>query len=168
MLFSKIVAGFEVLTLLTMKSTVCLPFVACWFLAFLSLHLWRLMCSSEMSLDFYWTIQRYIPEGSIQRLLWEKHEYILWGKCRVILMLNGGWYTFLPVWFEELMTFTSTASCGWELLCYFASGNLTAATDIVVLEMHHINHILTVDSCPLPRKIAMLPGVKTKFLQGTV
>ncbi|XP_023720741.1 dual specificity protein phosphatase MPK-4 isoform X1 [Cryptotermes secundus] len=46
-------------------------------------------------------------------------------------------------------------------------GNLTAATDNDVLELHHINHILTVDSCPLPRKITMLPGVKTKFLQVT-
>lgn len=46
-------------------------------------------------------------------------------------------------------------------------GNLTAATDVVVLELHHINHILTVDSCPLPRKITMLPGIKTKFLQVT-
>ncbi|GFG38883.1 hypothetical protein Cfor_02190 [Coptotermes formosanus] len=46
-------------------------------------------------------------------------------------------------------------------------GNLTAATDVVVLELHRINHILTVDSCPLPRKITMLPGIKTKFLQVT-
>jgi dual specificity phosphatase 12 len=53
------------------------------------------------------------------------------------------------------------------LLLFFAAGNLTAATDIVILELHHIDHILTVDSCPLPRKITMLPGVKTEFLQGT-
>ncbi|XP_069696399.1 dual specificity protein phosphatase MPK-4 [Periplaneta americana] len=46
-------------------------------------------------------------------------------------------------------------------------GNLTAATDVEVLEKNRINHILTVDSCPLPRKITMLPGVKTKFLQVT-
>ncbi|XP_067009394.2 dual specificity protein phosphatase MPK-4 [Anabrus simplex] len=46
-------------------------------------------------------------------------------------------------------------------------GNLTAATDVETLSRLHINHILTVDSCPLPRKITMLPGVKTKFIQVT-
>ncbi|XP_021937206.1 dual specificity protein phosphatase MPK-4-like isoform X2 [Zootermopsis nevadensis] len=46
-------------------------------------------------------------------------------------------------------------------------GNLTAATNVEELQLHHINHILTVDSCPLPRKITMLPGVKVKFLQVT-
>jgi dual specificity phosphatase 12 len=46
-------------------------------------------------------------------------------------------------------------------------GNLTAAADVNVLELHHINHILTVDSCPLPRKITVLPGVKTEFVQVT-
>jgi len=50
--------------------------------------------------------------------------------------------------------------------CSVVTGNVTAATDVVMLELHHINHILTVDSCPLPRKIIMLPGIKTKFLQG--
>ncbi|KAK7792218.1 hypothetical protein R5R35_007476 [Gryllus longicercus] len=46
-------------------------------------------------------------------------------------------------------------------------GNLTAATDVEVLSKHKINHILTIDSCPLPTKIIMLPGVKTKFIQVT-
>lgn len=46
-------------------------------------------------------------------------------------------------------------------------GNLTAATDLEVLEKHKINHILTVDSCPLPKNIVMGPGIKTKFIQVT-
>jgi hypothetical protein len=46
------------------------------------------------------------------------------------------------------------------------SGNLTAATDKNVLEMHKINRILTVDSCPLPQSVSNLPGIKTLFIQG--
>nr|CAD7581241.1 unnamed protein product [Timema californicum] len=47
-------------------------------------------------------------------------------------------------------------------------GNVTAATDDAALEQRRIDHILTVDSCPLPRKIAMQRGIKTLFIQGTV
>ncbi|XP_071454474.1 dual specificity protein phosphatase MPK-4 [Hetaerina americana] len=46
-------------------------------------------------------------------------------------------------------------------------GNLTAATDVDALASHKITHILTVDSCPLPRKITELPGIVTKFIQVT-
>nr|CAD7433720.1 unnamed protein product [Timema monikensis] len=46
-------------------------------------------------------------------------------------------------------------------------GNVTAATDDVALEQRRINHILTVDSCPLPRKIVMQQGIKTLFIQVT-
>ncbi|CAG2057949.1 unnamed protein product [Timema podura] len=46
-------------------------------------------------------------------------------------------------------------------------GNITAATDDVALEQRRINHILTVDSCPLPRKMVMQQGIKTLFIQVT-
>lgn len=46
------------------------------------------------------------------------------------------------------------------------SGNLTAATDVEILESKKINHILTLDSCPLPRKITELNSMKTMFIQG--
>ncbi|KAG8228207.1 hypothetical protein J437_LFUL004332 [Ladona fulva] len=46
-------------------------------------------------------------------------------------------------------------------------GNLTAATDLDNLESRKITHILTVDSCPLPRKITELSGITTKFIQVT-
>lgn len=47
-------------------------------------------------------------------------------------------------------------------------GNLTAATDIDWLKQTGISHILTIDSCPLPRKIQdALPNVKLKFIQIT-
>ncbi|XP_046403598.1 dual specificity protein phosphatase MPK-4 [Ischnura elegans] len=46
-------------------------------------------------------------------------------------------------------------------------GNLTAATDVDALVSNKITHILTVDSCPLPRKITELPGMVTKFIQVT-
>lgn len=45
-------------------------------------------------------------------------------------------------------------------------GNLTAATDIDWLKHAKISHILTVDSCPLPRKIQdALPNIKLKYMQ---
>ncbi|XP_063235066.1 dual specificity protein phosphatase MPK-4, partial [Bacillus rossius redtenbacheri] len=46
-------------------------------------------------------------------------------------------------------------------------GNLTAATNVEVLQSHRIDHIVTVDSCPLPKKITMLPGVNTMYIQVT-
>ncbi|XP_032666703.1 dual specificity protein phosphatase MPK-4-like [Odontomachus brunneus] len=47
-------------------------------------------------------------------------------------------------------------------------GNLTAATDIDWLKEVEITHILTVDSCPLPRKIQdRLPNLITKYIQVT-
>ncbi|XP_058791767.1 dual specificity protein phosphatase MPK-4-like [Phymastichus coffea] len=47
-------------------------------------------------------------------------------------------------------------------------GNLTAATDIDWLKQAKITHILTVDSCPLPRKIEdALPDIKLKYMQMT-
>ncbi|XP_014251597.1 dual specificity protein phosphatase MPK-4-like isoform X2 [Cimex lectularius] len=46
-------------------------------------------------------------------------------------------------------------------------GNLTAATDLEELAKIHCNYILTVDSCPLPRNISLLPGIKTMFIQVT-
>jgi hypothetical protein len=47
-----------------------------------------------------------------------------------------------------------------------STGNLTAATTETVLTSHKINHILTIDSCPLPRNITLIYGMKTKFIQG--
>ncbi|KAK7580511.1 hypothetical protein V9T40_001140 [Parthenolecanium corni] len=44
-------------------------------------------------------------------------------------------------------------------------GNLTAALDVRLIEKYSITHILTVDSCPLPSNILMLPSVTTKFFQ---
>ncbi|KAH0952570.1 hypothetical protein HN011_003617 [Eciton burchellii] len=47
-------------------------------------------------------------------------------------------------------------------------GNLTAATNIDWLKEARITHILTVDSCPLPRKIQEhLPNLNTKYIQVT-
>ena len=47
-------------------------------------------------------------------------------------------------------------------------GNLTAATDIEWLKQKKMTHILTVDSCPLPRKIQdALPDIKLKYMQMT-
>ena len=47
-------------------------------------------------------------------------------------------------------------------------GNLTAATDIDWLKETKINYILTVDSCPLPRKIQeFLPNLNIKYIQVT-
>ncbi|KAL0275981.1 UNVERIFIED_CONTAM: hypothetical protein PYX00_003670 [Menopon gallinae] len=46
-------------------------------------------------------------------------------------------------------------------------GNLTAATNVDVIESKKINHILTIDSCPLPRKITELNNLKTMFIQVT-
>lgn len=46
-------------------------------------------------------------------------------------------------------------------------GNLTAATDVDWLRETKISHILTVDSCPLPRKIQLLPDVTLKYIQIT-
>ncbi|XP_076183552.1 dual specificity protein phosphatase MPK-4 [Ptiloglossa arizonensis] len=47
-------------------------------------------------------------------------------------------------------------------------GNLTAATDIEWLKEAKINYILTVDSCPLPRKIQeLLPNLTIKYIQVT-
>ncbi|KAL1138813.1 hypothetical protein AAG570_008875 [Ranatra chinensis] len=46
-------------------------------------------------------------------------------------------------------------------------GNLTAATDVELLEQLKLNYILTVDSCPLPRNVSSLPGMNTMFLQVT-
>ncbi|XP_057326278.1 dual specificity protein phosphatase MPK-4 [Microplitis mediator] len=46
-------------------------------------------------------------------------------------------------------------------------GNLTAATDIKWLKDTKITHILTVDSCPLPRQIELLPNINLKFIKIT-
>ncbi|XP_054008234.1 dual specificity protein phosphatase MPK-4 [Hylaeus anthracinus] len=47
-------------------------------------------------------------------------------------------------------------------------GNLTAATDVEWLKESKINYILTVDSCPLPRKIQeLLPNLTIKYIQVT-
>ncbi|XP_033229283.1 dual specificity protein phosphatase MPK-4-like [Belonocnema kinseyi] len=46
-------------------------------------------------------------------------------------------------------------------------GNLTAATDVEWLKQAQITYILTVDSCPLPRKIQCLPDVTLKYIQVT-
>ncbi|KAG7197840.1 hypothetical protein KM043_001652 [Ampulex compressa] len=47
-------------------------------------------------------------------------------------------------------------------------GNLTAATDVEWLKEDKITHILTVDSCPLPRKIQeYLPNLTVKYIQVT-
>lgn len=46
-------------------------------------------------------------------------------------------------------------------------GNLTAATDVKWLKDTKITHILTVDSCPLPRTIQLLPDLTVKYIQLT-
>lgn len=46
-------------------------------------------------------------------------------------------------------------------------GNLSAAVDKEFLEKIRCNHLLTIDSCPLPRNIQSLPGMKTLFFQLT-
>ncbi|CAG5096991.1 Similar to MKP-4: Dual specificity protein phosphatase MPK-4 (Drosophila melanogaster) [Cotesia congregata] len=46
-------------------------------------------------------------------------------------------------------------------------GNLTAAKDIKWLKDTKISHILTVDSCPLPRQVEQLPNINLKFIQIT-
>ncbi|XP_015596741.1 dual specificity protein phosphatase MPK-4 [Cephus cinctus] len=46
-------------------------------------------------------------------------------------------------------------------------GNLTAATDFEWLKEAKITHILTVDSCPLPRKVQVLPDIVLKYIQVT-
>uniref|UniRef100_A0A0A9XAB3 Dual specificity protein phosphatase 12 n=1 Tax=Lygus hesperus TaxID=30085 RepID=A0A0A9XAB3_LYGHE len=46
-------------------------------------------------------------------------------------------------------------------------GNLTAAMSLDTLDKIGCNYILTVDSCPLPRSITLLPGMNTKFIQVT-
>lgn len=43
-------------------------------------------------------------------------------------------------------------------------GNLNSATDIKTLTKYKINHILTIDNCPLPRHIPELKSVVTKYI----
>ncbi|CAH0392653.1 unnamed protein product [Bemisia tabaci] len=45
--------------------------------------------------------------------------------------------------------------------------NLTAAKDVHTLVSNAISHILTVDSCPLPKTITDLKEIKNKFMQVT-
>ncbi|XP_066584358.1 dual specificity protein phosphatase MPK-4-like [Prorops nasuta] len=50
----------------------------------------------------------------------------------------------------------------------FFLGNLTAATDIEFLQETKISHILTIDSCPLPRNIQEhFPDIRMKYVQIT-
>lgn len=44
-------------------------------------------------------------------------------------------------------------------------GSLSAATDLPTLAKYEINHILTIDTIPLPRKILEIRNVRTKFIQ---
>lgn len=46
-------------------------------------------------------------------------------------------------------------------------GNLTAATNVDWLKETRITNILTLDSCPLPRKIRLLPDITFKYIQVT-
>ncbi len=47
-------------------------------------------------------------------------------------------------------------------------GNMEAATDVLLLESHHITHIITLDTVPLPRKISsFLPRVNFLHLHVT-
>lgn len=43
-------------------------------------------------------------------------------------------------------------------------GSLAAAKDVNTLKKHCITHILTIDICPLPRKIVELKNLSTKFI----
>lgn len=55
-----------------------------------------------------------------------------------------------------------------EIIPSLFLGNLTAATDIKWLKETKINYILTVDSCPLPRKIQeLLPNLIIKYISVT-
>lgn len=47
----------------------------------------------------------------------------------------------------------------------FLLGNLSAATDISTIIKYKITHILTIDTCPLPRNVLELQYVTTKFIQ---
>uniref|UniRef100_A0A1Y1L6G8 Uncharacterized protein n=1 Tax=Photinus pyralis TaxID=7054 RepID=A0A1Y1L6G8_PHOPY len=47
----------------------------------------------------------------------------------------------------------------------FLLGNLSAATDINTLMKYKVTHILTIDTCPLPRQILELKHITTKFIQ---
>ncbi|KAF5307783.1 hypothetical protein FQR65_LT06654 [Abscondita terminalis] len=47
----------------------------------------------------------------------------------------------------------------------FILGNLSAATDISTIMKYKISHILTIDTCPLPRQILELKHLTTKFIQ---
>lgn len=43
-------------------------------------------------------------------------------------------------------------------------GNVSAAVDVDTLHQCKITHILTLDTCPLPRKIIEMPNIKVKFI----
>lgn len=43
-------------------------------------------------------------------------------------------------------------------------GNVSAAVDVDTLQQCKITHILTLDTCPLPRKIIEMRNVKVKFI----
>ncbi|KAK4880152.1 hypothetical protein RN001_008298 [Aquatica leii] len=47
----------------------------------------------------------------------------------------------------------------------FLLGNLSAATDISTIMKYKITHILTIDTCPLPRQVLELKHLTTKFIQ---
>lgn len=44
-------------------------------------------------------------------------------------------------------------------------GNVTAARDLKVLHNYSITHIITVDTCPLPRQITEVSHITNKFIQ---
>lgn len=44
-------------------------------------------------------------------------------------------------------------------------GSLAAAKDIETLNKLKVSHIITIDTCPLPRNITELTQITTKFIQ---
>lgn len=46
------------------------------------------------------------------------------------------------------------------------AGNLTTALNLEILELYGVNHILTVDSVPLPRSATDIAYMTAKFIQG--
>ncbi|KAF2896041.1 hypothetical protein ILUMI_10134 [Ignelater luminosus] len=67
---------------------------------------------------------------------------------------------------DVLHTFFNAGPVSLDLIePNFYLGNLSAATDISTLTKHRITHILTIDTCPLPRHILELKNITTKFIQ---
>lgn len=52
----------------------------------------------------------------------------------------------------------------WNSFNKWFLGNVSAAVDVDTLNKYGITHILTLDTCPLPRSITELPHINVKFI----